>query len=208
MNIQTKDWDDEYKSCPFQKPEYDFWLDKHQGILEYSKDTPIIDLGCGLGNDSLYLTERGYQVISCDISETALERVKEFIPHSRTIVADMLKTLPFHDSSAKVFISDLSLHYFQWTDTLSIVNEIGRVLIIGGYLLCRLNSTKDVNHGAGQGTLIEKNYYAVDGNRKRFFDEEQIKELFCAWEIEYIKECQMDRYKYPKILWEVALKKQ
>lgn len=207
MNIQTKDWNEEYKNRPFQMPKYDFWLDKHNEILEYSKDTPIVDLGCGLGNDSLYLSERGYQVFSCDISEIALDRVKEFIPNTRTIVVDMLKTLPFDDSSVKVMISDLSLHYFRWTDTLSIVHEISRVLTADGYLLCRLNSTKDVNHGAGQGIRIEEDYYAVDGNMKRFFNEEQIKELFCEWKIQYIKECQMDRYRYPKILWEVVLKK-
>lgn len=200
-------WNEAYAKSKPQKPVYDLWLDKHSHILEKTKDMPVIDLGCGFGNDSLYLSERGYTVISCDISEAALDRVKEFIPGIRTIVVDMLNGLPFPDASVQVLIADLSLHYFPWKDTVNIVNEINRVLKDGGYLLCRVNSTKDIHYGAGQGDLIEENYYCVNGHAKRFFDREQLEKLFQALDIEYLNEYPMGRYGDPKILWEAAVKK-
>jgi SAM-dependent methyltransferase len=204
---QKEYWNSEFSKYEARKPKYDLWLDKYSDILEQSKDTAIIDLECGLGSDSLYLSERGYKVISCDISEVALERVRENVPGAETLVVDMLEGLPFLNSSAKIIIVDLSLHYYFWKDTLRIADEIHRVLISEGHLLCRVNSTKDTYYGAGQGDLVEKNYFSVEGNRKRFFDMEQIEALFDGWEYRYISEYQMDRYKYPKILWEIAVKK-
>lgn len=198
-------WNNEFDKNVSQKPKYDLWLDKYADILEQSKEMPIIDLGCGLGGDSLYLAERGYKVISCDISDVALKRVKANIPVYQTMAVNMLQGLPFDESTAKIIIADLCLHYFYWKDTVRIVDEIKRILIPGGYLLCRVNSTKDTNYGAGQGNIIEENYFATKENRKRFFNGEQIEKLFTGWNFEYISEYQMDRYKYSKILWEIAV---
>lgn len=205
MIMQKDHWNNEFEKYESKKPKYDLWLDKYADILEQSKDTPIIDLGCGLGSDSLYLLERGYKVISCDVSDVALERVKVNVSGSQTMLVDMLEGLPFHDLTAKVIVADLSLHYFCWKDTVKIIGEIKRVLVSGGYLFCRVNSTKDINHGAGQGNVIEENYYATEGNMKRFFDREQIEKLFDEWECRHIDEHQMNRYKLPKILWEIAV---
>jgi len=207
MNSQREYWDQEYRKYVPKKPKYDLWLDKYKDILELSKSTPIVDLGCGHGNNSLYLCERGYKVISCDISQVAIDSIKEFVPEVETMVVDLLEGLPFKDSSAVVIIADLSLHYFYWKDTLNIVNEIMRVLEPKGYLFCRLNSSNDINHGAGQGDLIEENYYSLDGHNKRFFDRHQIERLFNRCLISNVNEYQMDRYKLPKILWEVAVQK-
>lgn len=207
MSTAKEHWNNEYTKYPAKKPIYDLWLDKYKDIIETSKEVPILDLGCGGGNNSLYLSERGYEVISCDISEAAIKIVKEFVPEAEAMVLNMLEGLPFGEAIAKVIVADLSLHYFCWKDTLSIVNDIKRVLAPGGYLLCRLNSTKDVNHGAGQGDLIEAGYYDIEGKRKRFFDSEQIGRLFDEWQIKYSNECRMDRYGLPKILWEVAVSK-
>lgn len=208
MIMQNGYWNNEYGKYTPKKPKYDIWLDKYIDVFEQSRDTPIIDLGCGQGSDSLYLSERFYKVISCDISEVAIKRVKEFIPEVETRLVDMLEGLPFDDASAKIIIADLSLHYFHWKDTVNIVNEIWRVLKPNGYLFCRLNSVNDTNYGAGQGDFVEENYYFTEGNMKRFFDREQIERLFNGWQFRYIDEYQMDRYKLPKILWEIAISKE
>lgn len=207
MIEQKEFWNSQFEKNTSPKPKYDLWLDKYTDILEQSKDTHIIDLGCGLGGDSLYLLERGHKVISCDISDIALERVKENVPGSQTMAVNMLEGLPFDNSTTKIIIADLCLHYFYWKDTIRIVDEIKRVLIPGGYLLARVNSTKDINYGAGQGNILEENYYVTEGNMKRFFNRERIEKLFIEWEIMHISEYQMDRYKYPKILWEVAMER-
>ncbi|WP_094606727.1 hypothetical protein SPSIL_011480 [Sporomusa silvacetica DSM 10669] len=185
---------------------YDMWLDKYTDILQKSHDTPIIDLGCGFGNDTLYLCERGYKVISCDFSDEALKRLESFINEPVTKLFDMTTGLPFDTQSTAIIIADLSLHYFSWLTTQKILTEIKRILKRNGSLLARVNSVKDINHGAGQGTVIEENYYYLDGKCKRFFEKRQLDELFADWEVIHIDEYEMDRYKSSKILWEIAAK--
>jgi ubiquinone/menaquinone biosynthesis C-methylase UbiE len=207
MNVQKNYWEKIYKSIDHRKIQYDLWLDKYEDILLKSKDIPIIDLGCGFGNDTLYLNERGYKVISCDFSEEALRRLNSLIDNLTVKCFDLKAGLPFESNCAKIIISDLSLHYFTWDDTEKILQEINRVLTSDGVLLCRINSTKDLNYGSGQGMKIEENYYDIEGNLKRFFNEEQLRELFKNWNIKYIKEYDINRYKVSKILWEIAIEK-
>ena len=207
MNLQKEYWNKIYESISVKKPKYDLWLDKYENILNNSKDTPIIDLGCGFGNDTLYLKERNYEVVSCDFSEQALNRLNNIIDNLDTRCFDLKDGLPFEDNCAKVVIADLSLHYFTWKETKKILNEISRVLMFNGVLLCRVNSVKDTNYGVGQGIRIEENFYNIDGNLKRFFNETQLRELFENWSIEYMKEAQISRYKMSKIAWEISIKK-
>ena len=62
-------WNETHKKYSTGKPVYDSWLDKYALILEKIK-TPILDLGCGSGNDTLYLTEKGFSVIECKVGES------------------------------------------------------------------------------------------------------------------------------------------
>lgn len=61
---------------------YDLWLDEYKNILQENKDNEILDLGCGIGADTLYLLERGYNVLSCDFSVEALKSIENNIPNS------------------------------------------------------------------------------------------------------------------------------
>ncbi len=206
MDQQRNEWNDIYRKTGSGKPVCDDWLDQFESVLALSKDMAIIDLGCGFGNDTLYLTEKQYRVISCDYSEEALNRLKHFIKEPDTRLFDMLGGLPFEDESVRVVIADLSLHYFSWEDTMKIIRDISRVLVNGGYLLCRVNSTKDHHYGAGQGTQVEPNYYHVNGKYKRFFDQPAIERLFeDGWVVKHLAECEMNRYQETKIVWEVLI---
>jgi len=197
-------WDSIYRNINSRQVQYDLWLEPFLAELAQSKDTPVIDLGCGAGNDTLYLTERGFSVIACDLSPEALKRVKEIAPAADTRLVDLLDPLPFASGSAHAVIADLSLHYFGWVDTERIASEIRRVLNPSGMLLCRVNSTKDVEYGAGRGTLLEPNYYEWDGKRKRFFDRPALELLFRDWDIMLVNEQTMNRYDKPKVVWTLA----
>jgi SAM-dependent methyltransferase len=203
----VNEWNTVYAKCGQGKPQYDLWLDKYGHLLKESKDTPIIDLGCGYGNDTLYLYERGFKTISCDFSDVALGRLKYFIDDPVVRKFDMRSGLPFENDTAVIVVADLSLHYFSWEDTTRIVREIKRVLMGGGHLLCRVNSVNDRNYGAGQGILVEDHYYCVEGKFKRFFDRRHLEKLFSDWTVLRMSECEMDRYGKTKVLWEVAVRK-
>lgn len=197
-------WDEIFSGLDASKVRYDLWLEPFAEELEKSAGIPMIDLGCGAGNDTLYLSERGYEVIACDHSTAALQKVSELVPKARTQIIRMPDPLPFPDRSAQVVIADLSLHYFAWADTLKIAADIRRILRPGGVLICRLNSVKDVEYGAGQGLELEPNYYELDGKRKRFFDRDQLERLFKGWKASVMEEQSMNRYDKPKAVWVAA----
>ena len=200
-------WNEIHSNYQREKIIYDDWLDQFQNEMNNCK-TPIIDLGCGSGNDTLYLIEKGKKVIPCDYSENAIQNIKNNFPEvERTECFDMTKGLPFEDNFTNLIICDLSLHYFKEKTTFEILEELKRVLKPDGILIFRVNSIKDVNHGAGEGKEIEPHLYeTVDGRYKRFFDYEDIERFFATWEKIFVHEETMGRYEKEKVLWKCAMK--
>ena len=186
----------------------DDWLEKFDDII-LSCTSPILDLGCGSGNDTLYLINKGKKVISCDQSINAIENIKKNFPEIYdTKCFNMLDGMPFNDNSFELIIADLCLHYFREKDTLRILNELRRILVIGGHLIFRINSINDVNHGAGKGKEIEHHLYETDDKRlKRFFDEKDIRNFFKNFQIDYLNEEIMTRYKLEKRLYRGCVSK-
>ena len=205
--IANNRWDKHHEHYERKEIKYDDWLDLFEQPISLCQ-TPIIDLGCGSGNDTLYLIERGKKVIPCDYSAKAIQNIQNNFPEViRTECFDMTKGLPFEDNFTDIIICDLSLHYFTEALTHCILEDIKRVLKPNGLLLLRVNSVKDVNHGAGEGTEIEHHLYETeDGRYKRFFDEEDFQKFFSDWEVLYLHEETMGRYEKEKVLWKGAFK--
>ena len=195
-------WDNFHKNYNQEDIKIDDWLDAFSSVINNSS-TPILDLGCGTGNDTLYLINKGKKVISCDQSINAVNNIKKnFKEVYDTKCFDMLDGLPFNDNSFDVVIADLSLHYFREEDTFIILNDIKRILTNDGYLIFRVNSINDVNHGAGEGNEVEPHLYETSDKRlKRFFDEEDVKYFFKDFDIKYLNEEVMTRYELEKRLY-------
>jgi len=205
--VYQREWNEIYRTCGTENPTYDFWLENYRHLLRESRDLPIMDLGAGYGNDTIYLQRQGFNTVSCDYSEEALRRLRGLVDTTATVCLDMLDGLPFPPNTFQVIVANLSLHYFSWHDTERVIEEIRRVLLEDGCLLCRVNSISDTEHGAGQGTHIEENYYDVDGKHKRFFDEKQLGKLFRGWKTLHRFEQRMIRFGKTKIFWEVVVRK-
>lgn len=192
-------------------PVYDNWLDDYTDILTENKDTEILDLGCGIGADTLYLIERGFNVLSCDFSNEALKSIRENISNSKTKYLDMLERFPFNDESYSLIIADLSLHYFDNATTIHIMSEIKRVLKNNGILLARVASIDDFNFGAGVGEQLEKNFYFEGDYTKRFFDQTDVNKYFgIIGEVESSETSMIrneEEYSKPKMLYRVKVKK-
>ena len=193
------------------KPVYDLWLDEYKNILEENRNNEILDLGSGIGANTLYLIERGYKVLSCDFSNNALRNIKKYIPDTKTKCFNMMNNFPLEDNSYKLIVADLSLHYFNNEITIHIMKEIKRILNKDGILLARVASVNDVNFGAIGGEELEKNYYFVEGYNKRFFDINDVNKYFEIIGKLEAKETSMTRkeevYSKPNILYQVMVKK-
>ena len=207
LEKSNKIWDEIFIDLENEEIIYDDWLDMFSKEIQECK-TPIIDLGCGRGNDTLYLIQNGKEVIPCDYSKNAIQNIKKNFPQVKRVECfDMTKGLPFEDNFTDIIICDLSLHYFTKEITLQILNEIRRVLKPNGMLFCRVNSINDVNFGAGQGEEIEPHLYLTqDGIYKRFFDMNDIEKIFAGWNKISINEEKLNRYSAEKIIWKCVLK--
>ncbi len=202
-------WDNVHKDYDRATIKVDDWLEKFDDII-MGTQKPILDLGCGGGNDTLYLISKGKQVISCDQSPSAINNIRKNFPEVYDAKCfNMLDGLPFEDEAFDVVIADLCLHYFLKSDTEKILNDIRRILTPGGHLILRVNSINDVLHGAGRGPEIEHHVFEMEGKTiKRFFNEEDIRSFFKDFTIEYLKEEIMTRYKLEKRLYRVCVKKE
>lgn len=189
----------------------DLWLEKWIGLMtSHTLNPAILELGCGSGRDTAFLAQHGFTRLTVtDLSAEFLANCQRNVPAAQAIRHDLRQPLPFADGSFDVVIASLCLHYFDWKTTQAIMQEIGRCLVDDGLLLCRVNSTKDVNFGAVGHPEIEPHFYAVDGRTKRFFSEEDVAALFNpGWTRLATEEKEIDRYELRKVVWEIAAKKQ
>ena len=209
MDTAKSYWNALHSHYEREQIQCDDWLDQFMGSIDKC-ESPIIDLGCGCGNNTKYLAERGKQVIACDYAPNAIANIRKNFPEvvdAKCI--DMTEGLPFPDGCTELVIADLSLHYFTEAVTRFVLEEIQRILKPEGMLLVRVNSVNDVNHGAGQGIEEELHFYRTpDGRTKRFFDESDLLRIFGGWDISYCKESELHRYALPKQLWTMLLQKQ
>lgn len=186
----------------------DPWLARWQEILERSAGGEVLELGCGGGRDSRYLTGLGLRVIAGDHSPQALELCRRSAPLADARLIDLREPLPFEDDAFPLVIASLYLHYFPWSLTQAIMEEIRRCLKPGGYLILRVNSTSDIHFGAVGFQEAEPGLFLVNGELKRFFDRSAVERLICSgWQVHGIEELTVDRYRTPKVLWEAVLEK-
>ena len=195
----SKEWD---KIHSQYIASYDDWLKPYEDIIMKNREAKIIELGCGRAYASCYLMSQGLKnILACDFSEVVIKKLEEEQPHLKTMLFDMVDGLPFEDNSVDIIIADLCLQYFNEKQTKQLIFEIYRVLKPQGYLIGRVNSTKDIEHGANDGEKIERNFYFVNQMYKRFFEESDFKKFFSEFKQVDLKEEKMERYVKPKILW-------
>lgn len=185
---------------------HDPWLQRWLPLV--SKSTcglPVLEIGCGTGDDTSTLVKAGLPVIAFDISYAAVTATRVRVPEARVSCQDVRAPFPLGDGEAGAVVASLTLHYFPWAETLELVRRMQRTLAPGGLFLCRLNSTEDKHFGASGHPVIEPDYFLVDGQPKRFFDRQGVDALFgSGWTVLSIEHQTTKKYVRSKALWEVV----
>ncbi len=188
--------------------QHDPWLQRWLPTIgAHANGKPVLEIGCGSGDDTRTLTAAGLQVVAFDLSAEAVDAARRQAPTARIEQRDIRDALPAHAGGYGVAIASLSRHYFSWAETLSIAGRIRQALAPDGLLLCRLNSTEDHHFGASGHPAIEPHYYRVDGSPKRFFDEAAVRAMFAdGWTLVSLEHVHTDKYGPSKALWEAVVR--
>ena len=188
---------------------YDLWLDRWLPLLNTTASTgPVLEIGCGPGDDTAVLVEAGLDVVAFDLNAAAAATAQSRVPQARVCCQDVRAPFPLGAGMAGAVIASLSLHYFSWDDTTALFARVREALAPGGVLVCRLNSTEDTHFGATGHPMIEPDFFLVDGQPKRFFSAQAIDALFGAgWAVVSKAHATTHKYRQPKALWEVVARR-
>lgn len=141
-NSTREHWQTYWKTPDHQPPVvHEEMLSELQNIVNV-KGKKILEVGAGMGGDSVRLAKLGADVTAIDFTKEALEEVKNLaIKHNVGVDAVKADTrqLPFKDESFDVVFHQGLLEHFR--DPLSVLREHVRVLKRGGYLVVDVPQT-------------------------------------------------------------------
>jgi ubiquinone/menaquinone biosynthesis C-methylase UbiE len=167
-------------------------------------DAPVLDLGCGRGRNTRFLSQAGFTVHGCDWSLFALKEAKS---HSRPgkpaffSVAD-LTCLPFPDDYFAAVVCVHVLPYLVMAGITWGIHEMRRVLRPGGWLYVDLLDRDDAEYG--RGTKLEKHTYLdEDGVPMHFSSQNEVDKLFRDFLILRQSRLELGR----RVIWEIWAKK-
>lgn len=160
---------DEYSHSP---------TDFAQEVIKFfPKKAKVLELGCGLGNDAIFFSRKGFSVLATDFSNEAIKQNKKRylnIPNLEFEILDIGRALPKKDGEFAVVYARLSLQYFTDSITKKIFRETKRILKPNGLLCFICRSTSDPLYGKGD--RIENDMYVYKGHVRHFFSEKYANE--------------------------------
>jgi len=186
--------DEYWKEHINKKLEEDIWID---GYKEYfDKKGLCLDLGCGIGQFTKRIMDYEDEVVSADISNIALNKVKEF--NSNIINVDMRKKLPFKNDEFDIVFANLSIHYFSDIETKNLVEEIRRILKKDGLFIGSVNGIQGYEKIKDTAETLDHHYYLNKGKYIRLFDVQDVEKYLSNFEILKVEEKETIRFEHKK----------
>ena len=211
LDQQSQHWETSF----LNKPEM-FGLEpsiaaiKALGSFQKKNIKNIVELGAGLGRDTVFFAKNSIGVEALDYSKASIESINakskklnlnKFI---KVKVFDIRKKLPFdNDTIDGCFSHMLYCMALSNYDLENLNNEVLRILKPGGINIYTVRHTEDGDYK--NGVHIGENIYENDGFIVHFFSKDKINQLSKGFEILEIGK--FEEGKFPRKLFKVILKK-
>jgi len=183
LNEQSQHWEDSFSS----KPEM-FGLEPSfsaKNALKYFKEkniSKIIELGAGLGRDTIFFAQNSIHVQAFDYSPSAIKKINEKAKKNNLSnfisakIFDLRKKLPFQNSSIEACFSHmLYCMALTMSDLENLNNEILRVLKKKGVNIYTARHTGDGDYK--KGIHRGEDLYENDGFIVHFFSKTKVNNL-------------------------------
>jgi len=211
LNQQSQHWESNF-SC---KPEM-FGLEPSKPainalkIFKNNKANKIVELGAGLGRDSIYFAKNSIHVEALDYSQSGIKNINQKIIKNnlsnliKTKFFDVRKTLPFKNNSIEgVYSHMLYCMALTTSDLESLNKEIHRILKPGGINIYTVRHTNDGDYK--KGIHRGEDMYENDGFIVHFFSKNKIKSLLDGFI--NLETTSFEEGSFPRKLYFVANKK-
>ncbi|MDA9720735.1 class I SAM-dependent methyltransferase [Candidatus Pelagibacter sp.] len=177
---------------------------KALNIFKENNCSKIVELGAGLGRDSIYFGKNSINVTALDYSENGIKIINEKIKKENlissisTLKFDIREDLPFETNSVDACYSHM-LYCMALTqkDLDKLNSEIHRILKPGGLNIYTVRNTDDGDYK--KGIHRGEDLYEIDGFIIHFFSKDKILNLtngFKNLNIEYFEEGSFPRKLY------------
>jgi len=211
LNQQSQHWESNFSS----KPEM-FGLEpstpakKALKIFKNNKTNKIVELGAGLGRDSIYFAKNSIHVEALDYSQSGIKNINQKIIKNnlsnliKTKFFDVRKKLPFKNNSIEgVYSHMLYCMALTTSDLESLNKEIHRILKPGGINIYTVRHTNDGDYK--KGIHRGEDMYENDGFIVHFFSKNKIKSLLDGFI--NLETTSFEEGSFPRKLYFVANKK-
>jgi 2-polyprenyl-3-methyl-5-hydroxy-6-metoxy-1,4-benzoquinol methylase len=145
-------------------------------------DLRILDLGCGIGAQSIYCAQLGFQVVGVDHSEVAIAKAREIaLRASVNVDFKIIKddTLPQDIGDFDIVLACASLDSMPKEAAVQYLDQVLKIFNFGGLFFATLIGQATDNQYLDQ-MIVEESF--EQGTLQSFFDEQKIKimfDLFC-----------------------------
>tara|TARA_B100000470_G_C19682224_1_gene342581 strand:- start:265 stop:852 length:588 start_codon:yes stop_codon:yes gene_type:complete len=151
-------------------------------LFKNNKANKIVELGAGLGRDSIYFAKNSIHVEALDYSQSGIKNINQKIKQNnlsnliKTKNFDVRKTLPFKNNSIEgVYSHMLYCMALTTSDLESLNKEIHRILKPGGINIYTVRHTNDGDYN--KGIHRGEDMYENDGFIVHFFSKNKINSL-------------------------------
>ena len=211
LNQQSQHWEKTFSS----KPEI-FGLEPSKAAikaLNFFKEQnikKIVELGAGLGRDSIFFAQNSIHVDALDYSSSAIKVIEQKIEKEKlsnyisTKVFDIREKLPFKDNSVEACFSHM-LYCMALTksDLEKLNNEICRILKTNGINIYTVRHIDDGDYK--NGIHRGEDLYENDGFIVHFFSKDKVNSLLKGYQNLEIKN--FEEGNFPRKLFFVCNKK-
>ena len=211
LNQQSQHWEKNFSS----KPEM-FGLEqslpakKALELFQEKKISKVLELGSGLGRDTIFFAKNSIHVTALDYSSSGIEITKQkalkqnLTKNISTNIFDIRKKLPFENNSLDACFSHmLYCMALSTSDLENLNNEVYRILKPGGINIYTVRHTEDGDYK--NGIHRGEDLYENDGFIVHFFSKNKVNNLSKGFEI-----LDIEKFKegsFPRKLFKVITKK-
>ena len=173
-----KKWEKYYGKTVSEKPSKILIKFFEMGLDKNLNNKNAIDLGCGSGNDTIYLLKKGYNVTCIDKEEQVIDIIKNRIQNTSKLefVIDEFEKVKLKKTS--LIIANLSIFFCNPKYFNEFCNQITDNISQGGYFV---------------GNFLGKEDDWSNDNNKTFVDAKKIYEIFKDFEIVFLKELKFNK---------------